>query len=396
MDRMAEDCAFQPLLFKIDPGSKATGVALVRETGPGLPGEGPNLAVVGLFELAHRGAQIKKKLEQRRNYRRRRRSANLRHRKPRFLNRGNKKKGWLAPSIQHRVDQTANFVSKVAKLAPVTGLAMELVRFDTQALQNPDIQGVEYQRGELAGYEVKEYLLEKWGRKCAYCGADNLPLQVEHVVPKAKGGSDRVSNLTLSCPKCNGRKGAQDLEVFLAKKPELAKAILAKTKAPLRDAAAVNSARWALFNRLKGFGLPLIVGTGARTKFNRSRFGVPKTHSLDAACVGPTSGLDNWAGKPTLVVISRGRGSYQRIRVTAHGFPRGYLTRSKTAFGFQTGDLVRAEVPKGKYAGIHVGRVAIRARGVFEIQTRDGKKSANHKHCRLLRHNDGYEYFVRK
>jgi 5-methylcytosine-specific restriction endonuclease McrA len=195
IDRTVEESELQPLELKLDPGSKVTGAALVRpvetETGE------PELKVVGLFEQEHRGEQIKKKMEQRSNYRRRRRSANLRYRKKRFNNR-RKPDGWLSPSIRHRVDSTANFVAKIMKLAPVTALIVETVRFDTQKMVNSGISGIEYQQGELAGFEVREYLLEKWGRKCAYCGSENVPLEVEHIIPRAKGGTDRVSNLALA------------------------------------------------------------------------------------------------------------------------------------------------------------------------------------------------------
>jgi hypothetical protein len=97
-----------------------------------------------------------------------------------------------------------------------------------------------------------------------------------------------------------------------------------------------------------------------------------------------------------LQIISRGRGSYQRTRVTEHGFPRGYLTRQKAIEGFQTGDLVRAEVPKGKYAGVHTGRVMIRATGSFDIKTKDGSKTVNYKYCKLLERGDGYEYQIKQ
>jgi 5-methylcytosine-specific restriction endonuclease McrA len=85
-----------------------------------------------------------------------------------------------------------------------------------QQTENPEISGAEYQQGQLQGYEVREYLLEKWGRKCAYCGAEYTPLQVEHIQPKARGGSNRISNLTLACQPCNQRKGAMPVEQFLA------------------------------------------------------------------------------------------------------------------------------------------------------------------------------------
>ncbi|MEQ9546718.1 MAG: RRXRR domain-containing protein, partial [Marinobacter sp.] len=77
-------------------------------------------------------------------------------------------------------------------MAPISFISMELVRFDTQRLNNPEIAGIEYQKGELFGYEVREYLLTKWNRQCAYCGASGVPLQVEHIHPKSKGGSNRV------------------------------------------------------------------------------------------------------------------------------------------------------------------------------------------------------------
>jgi 5-methylcytosine-specific restriction endonuclease McrA len=76
-----------------------------------------------------------------------------------------------------------------------------------QKIQNPEISGVAYQQGELMGYEVREYLLEKWDRTCAYCGKTDIPLEIEHIVPKSKGGSNRVSNLTLACTECNRKKG---------------------------------------------------------------------------------------------------------------------------------------------------------------------------------------------
>ena len=98
-----------------------------------------------------------------------------------------------------------------------------------------------YQQGTLASYEVKEYLLEKWGRKCAYCGAENVPLEVEHIRPKRRGGSDRVTNLTLSCTPCNQRKDNQPVETFLTDDPNRLKRVLAQAKAPLKDAAAVNA-----------------------------------------------------------------------------------------------------------------------------------------------------------
>ena len=393
VDRQVASSALQPLRLKLDPGSKTTGLALVRDieqvdtdTGEILRGA----AVLNLFELTHRGRQISEALTARRQMRRRRRG-NLRYRAPRFLNR-TRPAGWLAPSLQHRVDTTLAWVRRLQRWAPVAAFSSELVRFDLQQCENPEISGVAYQQGTLAGYEVREYLFEKWGRKCVYCGAEHVPLNLDHLTPKARGGSNRVSNLAPACIPCNLRKGAQRLEEFLAKDARRLATIQAQAKRPLKDAAAVNATRWALVESLKHTGLLVELASGGRTKFNRTQLALPKTHALDAVCVGALSRVQAWR-KPTLAVKCTGRGSYQRTRLDKYGFPRGYLMRSKTVKGFRTGDLVRAEVPLGKKVGCHVGRVAVRATGSFNIQTGGAVvQGISHKHCCLIQRSDGYGY----
>jgi hypothetical protein len=290
IDRKQADCAHQPLRIKLDPGSRVTGLALVRDVetvDPATAEISCGAAVLNLFELVHRGRQISEALTARRQMRRQRRG-NLRYRAPRFLNR-TRPAGWLAPSLQHRVDTTMAWVKRLRRWTPISAISSELVRFDMQAMENPEISGSEYQQGTLAGYEVREYLLEKWGRRCAYGDETGVPLQVEH-------------------------------------------------------------------------------------------------------SVGKVAGVLGWR-RPTLQIKATGRGSYQRTRLTAHGFPRGYLMRQKQVHGFQTGDRVRAEVPSGNKAGIHIGRVAVRASGSFNIQTGNTVvQGIGHRYCRLVQRNDGYGY----
>ena len=375
----------QKVILKTDPGSKTTGIALVRED------QGKKQHLLHGSEITHRGAQIRKKMGQRAGYRRRRRSKNLRYRAPRFLNR-KRKEGWLPPSLRSRVEQVRAWFIRYGRLLPVAEIWIEGVRFDMQALLNPEVSGVEYQQGELHGYEVREYLLEKWGRKCTYCSKENVPLEIEHIFCKASGGSNRVSNLTLACHGCNQKKKDLPVETFV-KDPTRLKRILSQAQAPLRDTAAVNTTRNALVREAKALGLPVRVFTGGRTKFNRSRLGVPKTHMLDAACVGDFGILHGWDGKETLSIKAMGRGAYQRTRVTAHGFPRGFLMRGKSVQGFRTGDHVKAVVPSGKKQGTYRGRVAVRASGSFNLQFAAGPvQGISYRHCRLLQHADGYQY----
>jgi 5-methylcytosine-specific restriction endonuclease McrA len=384
----------QPVVLKIDPGAITTGLALNRQE----LNNTSNQTVLHLAELTHRGRQIRKAIIQRAAYRRRRRNTNFRYRPRRFNNR-TRSRNWLPPSLQSRVDNVVSWFKRYSRLVPITSIEIESVRFDTQALEKPEVSGKEYQQGTLAGYELREYLLEKWGRKCAYCDAVNVPLQVEHIIPSnpekpfAAKGSNRPSNLTLACESCNKAKGNRPIEEFLADKPERLKHILSHTRKALDAAAAVNTTRNVIFRELRDLsGIPIAGSSGGRTKFNRSKLAIPKSHALDAACVGEVDKLSNW-NAPVLQIKAAGRGSYQRTRLTKDGFPRGYLLRTKAVHGFRTGDIVKAIVPCGKKAGVYTGRVAVRASGSFNIQTKTGTiQGISHRHCRRVLLGDGYNY----
>jgi 5-methylcytosine-specific restriction endonuclease McrA len=390
-DRVGGDV--QPVRICEDPGSKTTGIAVVREVPAASDDDGPTRVVLFKMELTHRGDVIHKQMEQRSSRRRRRRSKNMRYRERRYNNRASsRRKGRLRPSLNHRVDTTLSWTRRLMRWYPVVAVSVERVRFDTQLMENPEISGVEYQQGTLAGYETREYVLEKWGRSCAYCDAENVPLNLDHVVPRVSNGSNRPSNLVPACVPCNQRKGAQSLATFLKRDPKRAARILAGLKAPLRHAAAVNTTRWALDRELRSLGVPVEASSGGRTKWSRHRFNVPKTHANDAVCVGNVGGVIG-ADTQTLYVKCTGRGGYGRTLVTASGFPRGYKMRQKAVHGFRTGDLVRAVVPKGKRAGTHVGRVAVRTTGNFAISAVDGwTDGIAHRHCRVLQLADGYDY----
>lgn len=383
-ERRVADSTTHAHRVKIDPGSRVRGIAVVNEvTG----------RVVWAAELTHRGQQIRERLLARRQLRRARRSRKTRYRKARFDNR-RCPSGWLPPSLASRVANIETWVKRLLRLCPVEAISMELVRFDTQALQNPEISGVEYQQGERYGYEVREYLLEKFGRRCAYCGKEHVPLEVEHIVPRSRGGTDRISNLTVACHDCNQEKGNMTADEYARFKGTDFSHVMQQAKEPLKDAAAVNATRWALFGRLQTLGLPVEVGTGGRTKFNRSRLGLPKTHWLDAACVGAsTPERLVVSGVRPLNITATGHGNRQMARPDRYGVPRGHRQRRKRFFGFQTGDMVRAVVTTGKKAGTYVGRVAVRASGSFNIQTKSGTIQGLHNRFFTLLHRaDGYGY----
>ena len=328
--------------------------------------------------------------------------------------------------MEARVDQTLHTVTKLRSLAPITTLSVEHVQFDTQKMQNPEISGIEYQQGTLLGYEIREYLLEKWGRQCAYCDATGVPFEIEHMHPKGRGGLDRVSNLTIACHPCNDSKGQRSVEEFLTqdrgrrhratqnarryagkdpmKQKERAKweaqrleRLQRQRQAPLKDAAMMNATRWRLYEQLQATGLPVEGGSGARTKMQRIQHRLPKEHYYDALCVGQSTPTAFTAFPAYMQVWSaKGRGNRQRCRTDQYGFPIRHLSRQKNHFGFQTGDLVRAVIPRGKYTGAWTGRATVKASGVIVIGTGTGiNPETRYQHCRVLQRGDGWQYTQR-
>jgi len=164
-----------------------------------------------------------------------------------------------------------------------------------------------------------------------------------------------------------------------------------------------NATRWEIWRRLEATGFPVEVGTGGRTKYNRSIRNLPKTHWLDAVCVGEsTPETLNINGMQPLQIKAMGRGKRQMCDNDKYGFRRkkkdGTFVSPKTVkrvHGFQTGDMVKATVPKGKYQGTHIGRLSsVRASGRFTIQTKSGKVGKTHKYCQVIQHADGYGYSI--
>ena len=393
-----QDGETQPVSLNVDPGSKTTGIALVSLFQRGYT------AIYGQH-INHRGQQIRGALKSRRAIRRSRRHRKTRYRQPRFLNR-TRPAGWLSPSLMSRVHNVETWTNRLSRLVPVTSVNVETVRFDTQIIDNPDIAGKDYQQGSLFSWELREYLLYRHQHTCAYChGMTKDPvLEKEHVIPKVLGGSNRLANHVISCRECNEDKGKLHPNAWAAlcqqrgDKINLMRfknmeRIMAGYRPSLKDAAAVNATRYAIGNRIKSIIPKTQFWPGGLTKKNRTEQQYPKDHWVDAACVGKNGSAVSLECKHILVASAKGHGSRQMCRVDRHGFPRTSAKIHSVVHGFKTGDLVIASVSTGKKQGVHVGRVAVRKNGFFNVQTENGAvQGISHKHCRVIHRSDGYNF----
>ncbi len=311
----------QPITLGIDSGYKYVGFSGVTDKKEVISGE-----------LTLRN-NVSKKLQDRTMYRRTRRGR-LWYRKPRFSYR-TKPKRWLAPSIQHKLDSHIRLVQKIKAILPVSNVIVEVASFDTQKMQNPEISGIEYQQGELQGYEIREYLLEKWGRKCAYCGKKDIPLEIEHIVPKSRGGSNQVSNLTLSCNKCNLKKGTQTAEEFGF--PNIQK----QAKQSLKATAFMNVVRSRIVDNLK-----CEYTYGYVTKHNRIKLKINKSHVDDAFVIAKADTQQRTAS----YVCSQTRRNNRKLQTNRKGF-RPSIRRQK--YCYHPKDLVKIDNILYVVKGVH-------------------------------------------
>jgi hypothetical protein len=250
----------QPITLGIDPGYQNIGFSTVTDKKELISG------TVNLLP------GISKRLAERKMYRRNRRQS-LRYRKCKNEKKG---KGWLAPSIFHKLDSHIRFVEKLKKILPITKVILEVANFDIQKINNPDISGKEYQEGNLYGYQnTRSYVFFRDDYKCQNpnCkSTDKQPiLQEHHIVFKENGGTDKPDNLITLCTKChtpeNHKKG-KFLYLWQTTKPKLQQ---------YKAETYMSIVRWRLVN-----ALVCECTYGYITKSKRIELGLEKTHNNDA------------------------------------------------------------------------------------------------------------------
>ena len=252
----------QEITLGVDAGSKAVGLS----------------ATTNKKELFSAEVQLRNDivdlLSTRRQNRRTRRNR-LRFRKPRFLNRvKSKNKGWLAPSIENKIQTHLTIVGNVHKILPVSKIIVEVASFDIQKIKNPTISSKEYQQGaQMDFWNVREYVLFRDGHQChGEKGCKNKILNVHHVESRKTGG-DSPSNLITLCEECHDdyHKGKLELNLRRGQK--------------FKDATFMGIMRWSFYNRLKKLYPVVNLTYGYITKTIRITNNLPKEHRIDALCI---------------------------------------------------------------------------------------------------------------
>ena len=218
-------------------------------------------------------------LSGRRELRRSRRNRKTRYREPRFDNRVHgKNKGWLAPSVENRIQAHLSRIEDILVILPVTSVTVETAAFDMQKIKHPEIKGEGYQQGEQLGFwNVREYVLFRDGHVCQACkGKSKDPILNVHHIESRKTGGDAPNNLITLCETCHKAYHAGKLKQFSPKRG-----------ASFRAETFMGIMRWTVLNRLRERHpeLPVTNTYGYLTKHKRIVAGLPKTHCADAFCI---------------------------------------------------------------------------------------------------------------
>ena len=350
----------QPISLGIDAGSKIIGISATTETKELYAAE---------VELRN---DIVDLISTKREFRHTRRNRKTRYRAPRFNNRKNKKDGWLAPSVQHKINTHIKIVDNVCKILPIKKITIEVASFDIQKIKNPDIQGIEYQQGEqLDFWNTREYVLFRDDHTCQCCKGKSKDkcLNVHHIESRKVGG-DAPNNLITLCETCHKayHQGLINLPKHI------------KRGMSFRDTTFMGIMRWEFYNQLKAkYGDIVFMTFGYITKHTRIENNLIKMHCIDARCISGNANampLDYY---------------YQQKKVRNHNrslhkctILKGGIRKSNQApkyvYGYQLFDKVL-------YNGIECYIFGRRSSGYFDLRLLDGTKissGASYKKLKLL------------
>ena len=335
----------QPVTLGVDSGFTYVGLSAITATED-----------VYTAEVKLRTDLVKLNSE-RRMYRRSRRSRKTWYRPARFDNR-RKPAGWLAPSIQHKLDSHRKLIEQVKAFLPISKVVIEVAAFDIQKIKNPDIEGTGYQNGEQTNFwNVREYVLHRDEHRCQApgCKHRDKALNVHHLTSRQTGG-DRPTNLITLCETCHDRHHRDGLDLKL------------KQTNGFRAETFMTSVRWRLVNETGATH-----SYGYQTKSKRIALGLAKSHANDAFVIA--GGTTQQRTIPLTIQQVR------RCNRKLYKGDRSHLPNTAPRFihGFQRYYKVR-------YQGTECFIFGRRSTGYFDLRHLNGTKvHASAKHHQLHR-----------
>ena len=347
----------QEVSLGIDAGTQHIGVSATTEK-------------VVLFEAeVHPRTEIHALLATRSQFRRARRSRKTRYRTCRVHNR-KKRAGWLAPSVQHKVEAHLKTIRLVQSILPVHHTTIEVAQFDIQKIRNPEIAGREYQEGPQLGFwNVREYVLFRDAHRCQWCyGKSKDPILNVHHIESRKTGGDSPENLLTLCETCHELIHRTQQEQKLERKSR-----------SFRDATHMGIIRWTIYEQTRAVFPDVHLTYGYITKHTRITHELEKSHIVDARCISahPQAACDNtWYA---LKFVRRNNRQIHKATIRKGG-KRQRNTAPKVVHGFRLFDCVR-------YQDTICFVFGRRSSGYFDLRTLDGTKihaSAHYKHLKSV------------
>jgi RRXRR protein/HNH endonuclease len=312
---------------------------------------------------------IQELLATRRQFRQARRSRKTRYRAPRFLNR-KKPAGWLAPSVEHKVQAHLKVIGLVHQILPIGTTTIEVAQFDIQKIRNPEMEGAGYQEGPQLGFwNVREYVLFRDGHRCQWCKGKSKDkiLNVHHIESRKTGGNSPDNLITL-CETCHDLIHRTHQEHKIERKNR-----------GFRDATQMGIIRWRIYEEAKKRFPEVQLTYGYLTKNTRITHHLEKSHVVDARCISghPLAEAD---GTWYLMKFVR-RNNRQIHKATIRkGGKRKRNTAPKAVHGFRLFDAV-------SYRGQVCFVFGRRSSGYFDLRTLDGTKvhaSASWKQVKVI------------
>lgn len=367
----------------IDTGSKHIGMAITSEN---------KVLFKGEIELRQ---DVKSNIDTKHIYRRSRRNRKTRYRQPRFLNRKRSDK-WLPPSLQNRVDHTFHWIDTFCSLVSDPILHIEVGKFDTAKMINPEINGVDYQHGQTYGFfEERYFVFARDNYTCQCCGkSKDKILQTHHIIYRSNGGTDRVDNLITVCTDCHTSKNHQKGGI-LYKWQEQHKKVKQYKEPPF-----MNAIRKRIFARYPNAHTTY----GSETTPHRKELGLEKTHYNDAITI---SGITNIKEDPKEWLLikqfrKKKRSLHEATARKGRKEPNCFQKRNSKNTPFYRGFYLNDKVKVFGHG--QIGYITGFTSGGAYVKNVDGEyitipnksyKQVSIKYLKLLSHNNNWQYVVK-